>query len=170
MSWTLYSKPNAARAYRRAAAFLIYQVPLVPFGHNVHLSCDNWREYVQKLRHLRLTESSATLQAFRNGLAMVLPVEIFPLFTAEELESLICGVQDIDVNLLRSCTEYDEGVTSDDQHVLAFWEVLEEMQPSERTAFLRFVWARSRMPSSAKVFFSFPVILFLGGLSFINDV
>ncbi len=126
---------------------------MVPFGSNIPLSRENWKEYVQKLRHLRLTESNATLQAFRSGLAVVLPVEIFPLFTAEELERLFCGVEDIDVNLLRSCTEYDEGVTSSDRHVLAFWEVLEEMEPSERTAFLRFVWARSRMPSSAKVFF-----------------
>ncbi len=122
----------------------------MPYGHNIPLSRDNWREYVEKLRHLRLTESSTTLQSFRDGLATVLPVGIFPLFTAEELESLICGVQNIDVSLLRSCTEYD-GVSLDDQHVLAFWEVLEEMQPAERTAFLCFVWARSRMPSSAKV-------------------
>ncbi len=133
---------------------------MVPFGSNIPLSRENWKEYVQKLRHLRLTESNATLQAFRSGLAVVLPVEIFPLFTAEELERLFCGVEDIDVNLLRSCTEYDEGVTSSDRHVLAFWEVLEEMEPSERTAFLRFVWARSRMPSSAKVFFSSRIFLF----------
>ncbi len=125
-------------------------MPLVPFGHNIPLSRDNWREYVKRLGHLRLTESSTTLQAFRDGLATVLPVGIFPLFTAEELESLICGVQNIDVSLLRSCTEYD-GVSPDDEHVLAFWEVLEEMQPAELAAFLRFVWARSRMPSSAKV-------------------
>ena len=30
----------------------------------------------------------------------------------------------------------------------AFWEVLAEMTPEERTDFLRFTWARSRMPAS----------------------
>lgn len=33
-------------------------------------------------------------------------------------------------------------------HVQAFWEVLREMTPEERTDFLRFAWARSRMPAS----------------------
>jgi hypothetical protein len=32
--------------------------------------------------------------------------------------------------------------------VQAFWEVLQEMTPEERTDFLRFTWARSRMPAS----------------------
>lgn len=35
----------------------------------------------------------------------------------------------------------------------AFWEVLAEMTPEERTDFLRFTWARSRMPASGVWFF-----------------
>jgi len=45
-----------------------------------------------------------------------------------------------------------EDVNSNASHVVNFWEVLKEMRPEERTEFLRFTWARSRMPSNAKDF------------------
>ena len=41
-----------------------------------------------------------------------------------------------------------EDTDPDAPHVQAFWEVLAEMAPEERTDFLRFTWARSRMPAS----------------------
>lgn len=55
----------------------------------------------------------------------------------------------MDVDLLRQCTEYEE-IGASDPHIQAFWEVVEEMSAEERTEFLRFVWARSRMPSSVQ--------------------
>ena len=32
-----------------------------------------------------------------------------------------------------------------------FWEILKEMSAEERTMFLRFVWGRSKLPSSGKL-------------------
>ncbi len=54
------------------------------------------------------------------GLASVLPLELFHLFDAEELQSLVCGSADVNVNFLKSVTEYD-GVTPTDPHVVMFW-------------------------------------------------
>ena len=73
------------------------------------------------------------------------------MFTAEELEKLVCGVREVDVELLKSCTEYEE-VEESEAHIGYFWSVVEEMRPEERTQLLKFVWARSRMPNSAKDF------------------
>ena len=77
----------------------------------------------------------------------MLPQELLPLFTEEEVERLICGVREVDVDLLRQCTDYED-TDPEAAHVQAFWEVLREMSPEERTDFLRFTWARSRMPAS----------------------
>lgn len=41
-------------------------------------------------------------------------------------------------------------MSPDSPHIQAFWEVVEEMSAEERALLLRFVWARSRMPSSAE--------------------
>jgi hypothetical protein len=147
------SEPPAEWAHLTMTTHLsdLREVSLVPGGSCIPVTRENWREFVSLTRLRRLQESSTMLRALREGLSAVLPVEVFPLFTPMELERLICGVPSVDVDLLKQCTEYD-CVDPDSPHVQAFWEVLQEMQPEERTAFLRFVWARSRMPSSANDF------------------
>ena len=49
--------------------------------------------------------------------------------------------------MLKSCTEYEE-IEPDSDLASNFWSVLEDFTDDERTLFLRFVWARSRMPAS----------------------
>ncbi|UIZ29691.1 hypothetical protein KXD40_002911 [Peronospora effusa] len=128
------------------------EVPLVPNGEKMSVTLANRELYVQLVENTRLTESSQQLAALKDGLASVLPMELSPLFTPRELEVLICGRREVDVDLLQQCTEYSEGADETMPHVQHFWEVLREMTSEERTSFLRFVWARSRMPNSAKDF------------------
>jgi hypothetical protein len=54
----------------------------------VQVNVLNWRQYVRCAEHVRLIESSTCLKAMKSGLAVVLPTEIFPLFTSRELEQL----------------------------------------------------------------------------------
>jgi hypothetical protein len=125
------------------------RVALLPGGHDIPVNISNWRDYVSLTELLRLRESVSTYKVLREGLSAVLPVELFPLFTASELQRLISGTSEVDVALLKQCTEYEDL----DPHcdlVGRFWEVLEEMSAEEKTLFLRFVWARSRMPGSAQ--------------------
>lgn len=128
------------------------EILLVPHGEKMAVTLANSDLYVQLVEKTRLTESSQQLAALKDGLAAVLPMELTPLFTPKELEVLICGRREVDVDLLHQCTEYSEGADESMPHVQHFWEVLREMTSEERTSFLRFVWARSRMPNSAKDF------------------
>ena len=41
------------------------------------------------------------------------------------------------------------GVSPNQRHVRYFWAALRKFAPAQRTAFLRFVWGRSRLPASA---------------------
>jgi len=66
------------------------------------------------------------------------------VFTASELETLVTGNPDMDVQLLRDKTEYRGNVSAFDKHVLFFWEALEEMTQEQRKNFLQFVWGRNR--------------------------
>jgi hypothetical protein len=125
------------------------RVPLIPGGEDVPLTRGNWRLYVELVEKCRLRESSVMLKAFRSGISCVLPTELLPLFTSRELEHLISGTSSVDVSLLRQCTEYED-VDPESESVRNFWEVLESFSPEQRTLFLRFVWARSRMPTSAQ--------------------
>ena len=67
--------------------------------------------------------------------------------TWKELQQLVCGDAEIDLDLLREMTEYEDGVTKDSPHVKIFWKVLESFDNKDRAAFLRFVWGRVRIPN-----------------------
>jgi len=86
------------------------------------------------------------LNSFAEGLGGVLPTEIFPLMTGTEIQQILCGNVDIDVDLLQRVVEY-EGYEKHDAVIEYFWEVLREMTSNERKLFLQFVWARSRLPA-----------------------
>ena len=85
------------------------------------------------------------LNAFVEGLSNVLPVEVFPLLSGEELRDMFCGNPDVDVDLLQRVVEY-EGYEATDDVVKYFWDTLREFSNDERKAFLQFVWARNRLP------------------------
>lgn len=85
------------------------------------------------------------LNPFTEGLSSVLPVELFPILTGEELRDSICGHPEVDVDLLKRVVEI-EGFEKDDEVIEFFWETLREMSDKERMQFLQFVWARNRLP------------------------
>jgi HECT-domain (ubiquitin-transferase)/SPRY domain len=85
------------------------------------------------------------LNSFAEGLSNVLPLEVFPLFTGEELRDTLCGNPEVDVDLLKRVVEY-EGYDPEDLVIEYFWQTLREITNDERKQFLQFVWARNRLP------------------------
>jgi HECT-domain (ubiquitin-transferase)/SPRY domain len=85
------------------------------------------------------------LNAFTEGLGNVIPVEILPLLSGEELREMMCGNPNVDVDLLKHVVEYEGYVPTDDV-ITYFWSTLNEMTNEERKQFLQFVWARNRLP------------------------
>ena len=65
---------------------------------------------------------------------------------------MFCGASKVDLQLLRSKTEYADGLSEEDDHVQYFWEALEDMNSTDRAAFLKFVSACERLPLSAADF------------------
>ncbi|CAG4926206.1 unnamed protein product [Colias eurytheme] len=121
-------------------------------GHEVPLSTrhkrvtpDNKDEYVQLALHYRLHEFDEQVRAVRDGISRVVPAPLLALFTASELETLVCGSPDIPVQTLRASATY-KGVEPHAPLVQWFWEVMEELSGGERALFLRFVWGRTRLP------------------------
>lgn len=114
----------------------------------------NWEDrkrYVDYVLRNRIREATKQLQSFEAGLCVSLPLEILHLFTYEELENLISGCRVLNIEVLKQCTEY-ENIDPNANYIKWFWEVLNEMNEEQKVQFLKFVLARSRMPSSAKYF------------------
>lgn len=117
-----------------------------------------------------LSSQQRMLNAFVEGFSGVLPLEVLGIMTGEELQGVVCGNPDIDVNLLRRVTKY-ENYKETDPVVSFFWEVLREMTTQQRKRFLQFVWARRRLPRKASEFDSpFKIIKDLKSSSQYDDI
>ncbi|XP_052902276.1 probable E3 ubiquitin-protein ligase HERC2 [Anopheles moucheti] len=121
-------------------------------GHEVPLSTkytkitpENRNEYVKLALNYRIHEFDEQVKAVRDGMSKVIPVPLLSLFSAAELQAMVCGSPDIPLCLLKTVATY-KGVESTSSLVQWFWEVMEEFTNQERSLFLRFVWGRTRLP------------------------
>jgi len=133
--------------------FTIYSLdgrlcPLIPNGEQRLVSFAQDRaEWVKLATDFKLNEFNDQLEAIRRGLATIVPQRMLVLFTWEELELMVCGPPKVDLALLREMTVY-VGCSESDQHIQAFWKVLNSFPEETRSLYLRFVWGRSRLPTS----------------------
>mmetsp|Transcript_16694 Transcript_16694/g.53294 ORF Transcript_16694/g.53294 Transcript_16694/m.53294 type:complete len:892 (+) Transcript_16694:267-2942(+) len=121
-------------------------VELVPGGANIPVTFENRLRYCSLVRKMRAKECTAATEAIRRGLVAIVPERALQLFTAPELELLVCGDPTVDVALLKQHTTY-HGYNRDDSVCRRFWEVLAQFTDEERSKFIRFAWGRSRLPA-----------------------
>lgn len=120
-------------------------VPLRPDAPAV--TSDELKEFVDAMLAYRLAEFQTSLDAVSCGLRSIIPTPVLALFTHRDLETLVTGPVEIDVDRLRQHTRY-ESIDPSAPYVRYFWEVLQEMDDEERAEFLQFAWSRSRLPLS----------------------
>ena len=121
-------------------------VDLVPGGRNLAVTDENKGEYVRLVATHRMTNSiRAQIDAFLDGFYDLVPPELITLFSPTELELLICGLPDIDLDDLRANTEY-QGFQPADASVQHLWEALRGFSRQDRALFLQFVTGTSKVP------------------------
>ena len=82
--------------------------------------------------------------AFLDGFHDLIPSELISIFDAQELELLISGLPDIDLDDLRANTEY-HGYKVTDREISQFWKVLRSFSKEEKALFLQFVTGTSKV-------------------------
>jgi E3 ubiquitin-protein ligase HUWE1 len=85
------------------------------------------------------------IDAFLTGFHSIIPPDLISLFDASELELLICGLPDIDIDDLYAHTTY-HGYRSTDPTILYFWKTLRSLSQEEKAQFLQFVTGSSKVP------------------------
>lgn len=95
----------------------------------------------------RLRENELQVNAIREGLFSVIPPSLVGLFSWHDLEQFVCGRPTIDLTILKRHTTYSPPFTEADEIIGRFWRVLEGFTEEERLSFVRFAWARSRLPA-----------------------
>ncbi|CAF0773776.1 unnamed protein product [Adineta ricciae] len=121
---------------------------LIPGGMDIAITTKNFEQYCACYRSYRLTEFNRQIEYIRQGLASVVPCYYLSLFTAAELEKIVCGEGEIDIQLLKRNTKYERDYKPDSPVIERFWTVLKDRFTEEqRRLFLIFVWGRSILPT-----------------------
>jgi E3 ubiquitin-protein ligase HUWE1 len=122
------------------------EMDLVPDGHNKLVTDENKEEYVRLVANFKLDKAILEQKnAFLAGFYSLVPKDLIKLFDNRELELLISGLQTIDIDDLKENTVYN-GYNARSRPVLLLWEVLNELENSERAEFIQFVTGSSKVP------------------------
>ena len=78
------------------------------------------------------------------GLHELVPPELISIFDAQELELLISGLPNVDIDDLRAHTEY-HGYKQTDKQIDFFWSILNSFSKEEKALFLQFVTGTSKV-------------------------
>jgi E3 ubiquitin-protein ligase HUWE1 len=121
-------------------------VDLVPGGRDIEVTEENKREYVRLVVEHRLIKSvEAQLDAFLGGFHDIVPSELVSIFNEQELELLISGLPDIDVDDWKNNTEYHNYQSTSPQ-IQWFWRAVKSFDEEERAKLLQFVTGTSKVP------------------------
>ena len=124
----------------------IKEVELIPNGANIVVTDDNKAEYVRYVCHHRMTTSiREQIDAFLEGFHELVRPELVSIFDAQELELLISGLPDIDLDDMRAHTDY-HGYKASDPAINWFWSILRSFSKEEKALFLQFVTGTAKVP------------------------
>lgn len=121
-------------------------IDLIPNGRNVVVTEENKAKYVSLVcQHRMTTAISSQINAYLDGFYELVSRDLISIFTPRELELLISGLPDIDVQDLKQNTDYI-GWKASDQQIEWFWNVLFSLSRNQKAAFLQFVTGSSKVP------------------------
>ncbi|CAF0743353.1 unnamed protein product [Rotaria sp. Silwood1] len=120
---------------------------LKPGGQHIQVTEQNKHEYIDLVINYRFVQRIASqMNALKQGFQDILPFEAIRMFDEKEVELLISGLGDINVDDWRRHTMYKGGYTPDNPVIQNFWKAIGSLKPEERTRLLQFVTGTSRLP------------------------
>ncbi|KAL2133249.1 hypothetical protein VTI74DRAFT_2672 [Chaetomium olivicolor] len=121
-------------------------VDLIENGRNIPVTEENKHEYVRLIvEHKLLTSVKEQMENFLKGFHDIIPADLISIFNEQELELLISGLPDIDVDDWKSNTEY-HNYTAASQQIQWFWRAVRSFDKEERAKLLQFVTGTSKVP------------------------
>ncbi|CCD26361.1 E3 ubiquitin-protein ligase TOM1 NDAI_0H01870 [Naumovozyma dairenensis CBS 421] len=121
-------------------------IDLIENGSNVPVTEENKKDYVKKIVEYKLhTSVKEQMDNFLRGFYSLIPKELVSIFDEQELELLVSGLPDIDVDDWKNNTNYTN-YTSNDKQINYFWRAVRSFDVEERARLLQFVTGTSKVP------------------------
>jgi E3 ubiquitin-protein ligase NEDD4 len=121
-------------------------IELKPGGEEIEVTNENKREYVDLITEWRIQKRvEEQFQAFISGFNELIPPDLVNVFDERELELLIGGIADIDVDDWKKHTDY-RGYTESDEVIANFWKCIRSWDAEQKSRLLQFATGTSRIP------------------------
>jgi ubiquitin-protein ligase E3 A len=122
-------------------------VPLKPGGASIPVTEDSRREFVDLyVEHIMNGSVHRQFESFAKGFLMLCGGPALQLFSATELERLVCGSPCLDFEALVKSARYEGGYHAEHRVVQWLWRTLEELNHEEKKMWLKFVTGSDRAP------------------------
>ncbi|KAM6181399.1 E3 ubiquitin-protein ligase NEDD4 isoform 3-T3 [Erethizon dorsatum] len=116
-------------------------------GSEIVVTNKNKKEYIYLVIQWRFVNRiQKQMAAFKEGFFELIPQDLIKIFDENELELLMCGLGDVDVNDWREHTKYKNGYSASHQVIQWFWKAVLMMDSEKRIRLLQFVTGTSRVP------------------------
>ncbi|CAE6396969.1 unnamed protein product [Rhizoctonia solani] len=121
-------------------------IELKPGGADVEVTQDNKKDYVDAVIQYRIQKRvKEQFDAFMAGFSELIPQELINVFDERELELLIGGMSEIDVDDWTKYTDY-RGYELNDEVIQWFWQCIRSWPPERKSRLLQFATGTSRIP------------------------
>ncbi|CAD5118870.1 DgyrCDS7543 [Dimorphilus gyrociliatus] len=124
----------------------IEQVELKEGGANISVTEENKEEYITLMTEWRFKRGvEEQTKSFLDGFNEVVPLQWLQYFDERELELMLCGMQEIDIDDWEKNSIYRH-YTKTSKQVVWFWKFVRELDNEKRTRLLQFVTGTCRLP------------------------
>ncbi|KAF8147316.1 hypothetical protein K438DRAFT_2027776 [Mycena galopus ATCC 62051] len=121
-------------------------IELKPNGGDIPVTEENKKDYVDGVVSYRIGRRvKAQFDAFMEGLLELVPSELINVFDERELELLIGGMSEIDMDDWTKFTDY-RGYEKTDQVIEWFWQCIRSWPAERKSRLLQFTTGTSRVP------------------------
>ncbi|KAG8188583.1 hypothetical protein JTE90_005940 [Oedothorax gibbosus] len=115
-------------------------------GGEIRVNEENKDEYLRLMTDWRFSRGQEEqTKSFLDGFNEVLPLEWLHYFDERELELMLCGMQEIDIEDWQRNTIYRH-YTRTGKQIIWFWQFVREMDNEKRARLLQFVTGTCRVP------------------------
>lgn len=122
------------------------QHPLKKDGGEIRVTEENKMEYINLMTQWRFSRGvEEQTKSFLEGFNQVVPLQWLQYFDERELELMLCGMQEIDVDDWERNTIYRH-YTRNSKQIQWFWKFVRELDNEKRTRLLQFVTGTCRLP------------------------
>ncbi|ODQ82829.1 hypothetical protein BABINDRAFT_159328 [Babjeviella inositovora NRRL Y-12698] len=124
----------------------VLTVDLKAGGRDIEVTEENKREYVELITEWKISRRvDEQFRAFMDGFNELIPEELVNVFDERELELLIGGLAEIDVEDWKKHTDY-RGYQETDQVIQWFWQCIKDWDSEQKARLLQFTTGTSRIP------------------------